>query len=66
MSLKKFDELMAHLNAEENEMAMAFRAQLASDAEDLEWLQCLEDAGVNNWGGCYEAKQMYKGEEDDE
>ncbi|WFZ78549.1 hypothetical protein MQM1_067 [Aeromonas phage vB_AsaP_MQM1] len=53
--LKKFGELLAHLNSEENELAAEFRKELEShidDAEDdAEWLSALESAGVDNWEG---------------
>ena len=27
--------------------------------EQLRWLQCLENAGVDNWEGCEMAQEMY-------
>lgn len=30
------------------------------------WLNCLEDAGVDNWGGYYEAVKLYQKETRDD
>lgn len=65
-TLQKFDALLALLNAEENELALELRESLISDADSIHWLECLESAGVDNWGGYYEAQKLYEGEEDDE
>lgn len=32
--------------------------------EDAEWLQALENAGVDNWDGVDFAKELYNGSED--
>lgn len=60
--LKKFDELTAHLNADDAEgfeLAEKLRKELEAyieDAEDdQEWLSALEAAGVDNWEGYEEA-----------
>lgn len=56
--LTQFDILMGNLEASHLEAVKAFRKHLddymtvaESDAEDAEWLSCLEDAGVDNWSG---------------
>ena len=33
--------------------------------ERLDWLQCLEDAGVDNWSGIDYAREMLTREEDE-
>ncbi|AGD81059.1 hypothetical protein CLBP1_5.8 [Escherichia phage CLB_P1] len=57
--LKKFDELMSHLNGEENPRAEEFRealwAKLDSAADDKLWRECLESGGVDNWSGFSES-----------
>lgn len=51
--LKKFDELMSHLNGEENGMSDEFRKKLEARLEFLERrdneLSALEAGGVDNW-----------------
>ena len=43
---------------------------MTQEEKDLLWLQCLEDAGVDNWSGIDYAKELYNealaeaGEED--
>ena len=65
--LKKFDQLMSHLNGEDNSMAEEFRAELEKVQEDSEFLECLEACGVDNWGGYYDAQDMmWPDGEDDE
>jgi hypothetical protein len=53
--LKKLDAVLAHLNSEENELALEFREELSEYIEESSerslWLMCLEDAGVDNWSG---------------
>lgn len=53
--LMKLDAMLAHLNAEDNGMALEFREELSEyieeTSESLLWLHCLEDAGVDNWSG---------------
>lgn len=70
--LKKFDELMSHLNGEENSMAEEFRealaAKLYSDADDRLWRECLESDGVDNWSLFSESLSeggYYKEDDDD-
>jgi len=55
--IKLFDDLLSHLNAEDNETALKFRAKLAAMEERLEKLDALEAGGVDNWSGygdCFE------------
>ena len=53
--LKQFDALMGHLNSEDNGMAEEFRrdleAALTAQEDDLAFLNCLHNAGVDNWDG---------------
>lgn len=70
--LKKFDELMSHLNGEENSMAEEFRealaAKLDSAADDRLWRECLESGGVDNWSWFSESLSeggYYKEDDDD-
>ena len=64
--LKKFDQLMSHLNGEDNSMAEEFRAELEKVQEDSEFLECLKSAGVDNWDGYSEAQEMMWPEAEDE
>ena len=56
--LKKFDQLMSHLNGEENSMAEEFRAELEKVQEKSEFLDCLKACGVDNWDGYSDAQNM--------
>lgn len=66
--IKKLDQLLSHLNSEENELALEFRKELeqelAYSAERLHWLECLESAGVDNWSGIDFAHDLRDGEEE--
>ena len=70
--LKKFDELMSHLNGEENSLAEEFREALAAKldraADDRHWRECLESGGVDNWSWFSESLSEggYYKEDDDE
>lgn len=64
--LKKFDQLMSHLNGEDNSMAEEFRAELEKVQEESEFLNCLKACGVDNWDGYYDAHQMMWPEDEDE
>ena len=65
--LKKFDQLMSHLNGEDNSITEEFRAELEKVQEDSEFLECLKAAGVDNWDGYSEAQEMmWPDGEDDE
>lgn len=51
--LKKYDELLSHLNSEDNVLALELKKLLEdkvhSAARDALWRQCLEAGGVDNW-----------------
>lgn len=64
--LKKFDQLMSHLNGEDNSMAEEFRAELEKVQEESEFLNCLKACGVDNWDGYSDAHQMMWPEDEDE
>ena len=65
--LKKFDQLMSHLNGEENIMAEEFRIALEKVQEKSEFLDCLKACGVDNWDGYSDAQNMmWPDGEDDE
>lgn len=61
--LELFDNLLAHLNAEDNDMALKMRARIAMAEERLEKLDALEAGGVDNWSGYGDCFEDY---EDDE
>lgn len=65
--LEHFDQLMSHLNGEDNDMAKEFRASLEKVQENSEFLECLKSAGVDNWDGYSDAQNMmWPDGEDDE
>lgn len=58
--VKLFNDLLSHLNSEEDAMAVEFRAALLAHLENVEsdakvaakdalWRECLENGGVDNW-----------------
>lgn len=52
-----FDELLSHLNAEENGMALDLKERIIEADLRLDKLDRLEAGGVDNWGGygdCFE------------
>lgn len=61
--LKQFDDLMGHLNSEDNGAAFSFRKMLEYallDAEDdAMWRSCLESGGVDNWSWYSESLSDY-------
>lgn len=61
--LEQLEELLSHLNAEDNNMALKFKAklkQLQDKADkDALWRQCLESGGVDNWSWYSESLQEY-------
>lgn len=61
--LKKFDELLGHLNSEDNELAAEFRKKLKAKLDDAEmdalWRSCLESGGVDNWSWFSESLSDY-------
>lgn len=74
MSLSvKFEQLMGHLNSEENEMANEFLAELEKTLMELEGdsnhLRMLINRGVDNWDGyvgrCHEECDECGLDEDD-
>lgn len=71
--LEFYRKLLSHLNAEDNDMASEFEAKLMELLgqqdqlnEDSQFLQCLKNAGVDNWDG-YEIAQeeMWPDDEDE-
>ncbi|QHR68797.1 hypothetical protein HWD01_gp55 [Escherichia phage flopper] len=61
--LEQLEELLSHLNAEDNEMALEFKAKLKQLQEkadkDALWRECLEAGGVDNWSWYSESLQEY-------
>lgn len=72
--LELYSQLLSHLNAEENDMALEFEAKLIELLsqqdqlnEDSQFLQCLKNAGVDNWDGySFAQEEMMWPEDDDE
>ena len=64
--LNKFDNLLSHLNAEDNDMAAEVRAVLVEVVEKANFLDCLKSCGVDNWDGYPDAQEMMWPEDDDE
>lgn len=71
--LELYSQLLSHLNAEENDMALEFEAKLIELLnqqdqlnEDSQFLQCLKNAGVDNWDGYSIAQEEMWPEDDDE
>lgn len=65
--------LLSHLNAEENDMACEFEDKLQELLcqqdqlnEDSQFLQCLRNAGVDNWDGYSFAQEEMWPEDEDE
>ena len=58
-----FEKLLRHLNAEENEMAIELLEELKQADKDLNWLDCLRGAGVDNWSGIDYAYVLLEEEE---
>lgn len=60
-SLKKFDDLMSHLNSEDNDMAQEFREHLIEGID--KWreasiiISTLYEHGIDNWVGYDDAMQ---------
>ncbi|AWP47866.1 hypothetical protein HOR81_gp48 [Escherichia phage ST32] len=61
--LEQLEELLSHLNAEDNKMALEFKAKLKQLQEkadkDALWRECLEAGGVDNWSWYSESLQEY-------
>lgn len=71
--LELYRQLLSHLNAEENDMALEFEAKLMELLdqqdqlnEDSQFLQCLKNAGVDNWDGYSIAQEEMWPEDEDE
>ena len=71
--LELYSQLLSHLNAEENDMALEFEAKLIELLsqqdqlnEDSQFLQCLNNAGVDNWDGYSFAQEEMWPEGEDE
>ncbi|QEM43020.1 hypothetical protein AC4HA13_0049 [Escherichia phage vB_EcoM_4HA13] len=71
--LELYSQLLSHLNAEENDMALEFEAKLIELLsqqdqlnEDSQFLQCLKNAGVDDWDGYSFAQEEMWPEDDDE
>lgn len=61
--LSLFDNLMSHLNGEDNDMAISFRGILEEAEEGINLLNALHAAGVDNWEGYSIAHQMMSDED---
>lgn len=61
--LEQLEELLSHLNAEDNKMALEFKAKLKQLQEKADknalWRKCLEAGGVDNWSWYSESLQEY-------
>lgn len=61
--VERFDELMCHLNGEENELADKFRKALEKRInkaeDDALWRSSLEAGGVDNW--CWYSEALTEG-----
>ncbi|AZV02055.1 hypothetical protein Arno162_15 [Pectobacterium phage Arno162] len=65
--MERFDDLLSHLNSEENDMALELRADLEAFITNtnmsVAFLEALQDAGVDNWDGYRIAQQTLMMEE---
>ena len=64
--LELYRQLLSHLNAEENDMALELEAKLIEMSEKADFLDCLQACGVDNWDGYSDAQEMMWPEEEDE
>lgn len=48
------------------EMITILKSEYDALLESQRWLDALEDAGVDNWGGIDFAREVFNNEEDDE
>ena len=64
--LELYRQLLSHLNAEDNDMALELEAKLIEVNEKAEFLDCLKACGVDNWDGYSDAQEMMWPEEEDE
>lgn len=70
--LQKYDELLAHLNSEDNALGLELKEMLKEKlhqaGRDRLWRECLESGGVDNWSWFSESLQeggYYEGDEDE-
>jgi len=56
------------MDSEENnpELITITKKEYDSLVKDSNWLSCLENAGVDNWGGCDYARELYREAHPDE
>ena len=64
--LELYRQLLSHLNAEDNDMALELEAKLIEAKEKVEFLECLKSCGVDNWDGYSDAQEMMWPEDEDE
>lgn len=71
--LQKYDELLSHLNSEDNVLALELKkllqAKITDAADDKLWRECLEAGGVDNWSWYSESLQeggYFKDEDEDD
>lgn len=61
--LKHYEALVDHLNAGDDELAHQFgvllKVTLSNLEEDAMWAEALNQAGVDNWPGCDDARDIY-------
>ncbi|QFP93790.1 hypothetical protein [Pectobacterium phage Wc4-1] len=60
--MERFDDLLSHLNAEENDMALELRADLevmiTQANADRAWGEALVEAGIDEWEGIERASSF--------
>lgn len=64
MMVQTFDALLERFGIQPDPAITKFREELIENEDQLWWLQCLESAGVDNWGGYDYAIDLYRGEEE--
>ena len=64
--LELYRQLLSHLNAEDNDMALELEAKLIEAQEKVEFLECLKSCGVDNCDGYSDAQEMMWPEDEDE
>lgn len=60
--LTRFNELLWHLNSEDNDLAHEFYKELEKVSDKADFLECLEALGVDNWDGYDLAQEAYHNE----
>lgn len=62
--LEQFDRLIDHLNAREDSVVELFRdlleTHLEEASENAAWVYALEAAGVDNWEGYDDAREIFQ------